>query len=99
MHITETIPSQLELSPDFISSLVEKLYHLPLDEHTVFNIKLGLQEAVINAIEHGLSIKLDRMPATPERILDAIRASENHIESINLIDALLTPEKVKTASK
>lgn len=65
MHICETIPSRLELAPDLISSLVERLYHLPLDEYLVFNIKLALQEAVINAIEHGnkkqgdLCVKVD----------------------------------------
>ena len=59
MKISETIPSQLELVPDFISSLVEKLYHLPLDEYTVFNIKLALQEAVINAVEHGNKMQSD----------------------------------------
>lgn len=59
MKISETIPSQLELVPDFISSLVEKLYHLPLDEYTVFNIKLALQEAVMNAAEHGNKMHSD----------------------------------------
>lgn len=53
MHISQTIPSRLELIPDLISSMMEKLYHLPLDEYTVFNIKLAIQEAVINAVEHG----------------------------------------------
>lgn len=53
MQISETIPSRLELVPDFISFMVEKLYHLPLDEYTIFNIKLALQESVVNAVEHG----------------------------------------------
>lgn len=57
MHISQTIPSRLEAIPDLISSLVEKLYHLPLDEYTVFNIKLAIQEAVINAVEHGNKLK------------------------------------------
>jgi CO/xanthine dehydrogenase Mo-binding subunit len=28
--------------------------------------------AVINAIEHGLGIEIDKLPATPERILKAM---------------------------
>jgi len=59
MKISETIPSRLELTPDLISSLVEKLYRLPLDEYMVFNIKLALQEAVINAVEHGNKLRDD----------------------------------------
>ncbi|OGX16782.1 MAG: hypothetical protein A3K83_04665 [Omnitrophica WOR_2 bacterium RBG_13_44_8b] len=61
MKISETMPSRLELTPDLISSLVERLYHLPLDEYMVFNIKLALQEAVINAIEHGNKLQGDLM--------------------------------------
>ena len=59
MKISETMPSRLELTPDLISSLVEKLYHLPLDEYMIFNIKLALQEAVINAVEHGNKMQTD----------------------------------------
>jgi len=53
MQIRETIPSKLEIIPDFISRMVEKLYALPLDEDVIFNIKLCLQEAVVNAVKHG----------------------------------------------
>ncbi len=59
MKISETLPSRLELIPDFISSLIEKLYYLPLDEYMIFNIKLALQEAVINAVEHGNKMRSD----------------------------------------
>jgi serine/threonine-protein kinase RsbW len=73
MKISETIPSRLELVPEFISSLVERLYHLPLDEYLVFKIKLAIQEAVINAVEHGnkmqsdLSVQVD-IVADPQRL-------------------------------
>lgn len=73
MKISETIPSRLELTPDLISSLVEKLYYLPLDEYMVFNIKLALQEAVINAVEHGNKMQSDLLVqvdivADPQRL-------------------------------
>lgn len=73
MKISETIPSRLELTPDLISSLVEKLYYLPLDEYIVFNVKLALQEAVINAVEHGNKMQSDLLVqvdivADPQRI-------------------------------
>ncbi len=53
MRITESIPSRLDLIPDFIATMIEKLLYLPLDEEVIFSVKLCLHEAVINAVEHG----------------------------------------------
>ena len=53
MRIIESIPSRLDLIPDFISAIIEKLLYLPLDEDMIFRVKLCLHEAVINAVEHG----------------------------------------------
>ena len=53
MQIKESLPSRLEIIPDFISSIIEKIYFLPLDEDVIFSVKLSLQEAVINAVKHG----------------------------------------------
>ena len=53
MRINESIPARLDLIPDFISTTIEKLLYLPLDEDVIFNVKLCLHEAVINAVEHG----------------------------------------------
>ncbi len=53
MRFTESIPSRLDLIPDFIATMIEKLLYLPLDEESIFSVKLCLHEAVINAVEHG----------------------------------------------
>ena len=53
MKFTDNIPSKLKLVPDFIDSIVEKLFLLSLDADTIFDIKLCLQEAVVNAVKHG----------------------------------------------
>ena len=61
MRITESLPSRLEIVPDFISSIIEKIYFLPLDEDVIFSVKLCLQEAVINAVKHGNKLNSDLM--------------------------------------
>jgi serine/threonine-protein kinase RsbW len=53
MRITESIPSRLDMIPDFVSGIIERLLFLPLDEDVIFSVKLCLHEAVINAVEHG----------------------------------------------
>jgi len=53
MRIKETIPSKLEIVPDSIAKLIERLHDLPLDEDVIFSVKLCLQEAVVNAVKHG----------------------------------------------
>ncbi len=53
MRFEDTTASRLDIIPDFISSQVEKLYYLPLDEDAIFKIRLSLQEAVVNAAKHG----------------------------------------------
>lgn len=59
MKITESLPSRLEIIPDFISSTIEKIYFLPLDEDVIFSVKLCLHEAVINAVKHGNKLNSD----------------------------------------
>lgn len=53
MRMTESIPSRLDMIPDFVSGIIEKLLFLPLDEDVIFCVKLCLHEAAINAVEHG----------------------------------------------
>ena len=74
--LNETIPSKMALVPDFISSAVEKLRLLPVKENDIFNIKLCLHEAVVNAVKHGnklnsalgvhVLIKIDKSQLTLE---------------------------------
>lgn len=65
MHILETMPSRPELIDDFVASLLVKIDQWSVDEHTAFNIKLSLHEAIINAVKHGnqldpdLSVQVD----------------------------------------
>ena len=61
MRITESLPSRLEMVPDFISKTIEKIYFLPLDEDVIFSVKLCLQEAVINAVKHGNKLNSELM--------------------------------------
>ncbi len=49
----KTISSKLAIIPDLISSAVEKLRLLSLKEDDIFNLKLCLHEATVNAVKHG----------------------------------------------
>lgn len=57
--IDKTISSDPSLVPDFISSAVQRLKPLPLDEDAIFNLKLCLHEAVVNAVKHGNKMHRD----------------------------------------
>ena len=50
---SEIIPSKLDKVSDLISDIVKKLDFLPLDDLGRSNVKLCLQETVVNAIKHG----------------------------------------------
>jgi len=58
MKIHEKLPSRLELIPSFVNKLLEKLKPLLL-EKDVFNIKLSLEEALVNAVKHGNKLRAD----------------------------------------
>jgi len=47
------MPSQLELVDGFVASLLIRIPQLNEDKDTLFNIKLALHEAIINAVKHG----------------------------------------------
>jgi len=59
IRISEKIPSKLELVPGFSLSLIDKISSLPLKEEEFFNIKLCLDEALVNAIKHGNKLNPD----------------------------------------
>jgi len=65
MRISETMDSQLGLVDGFVTSILVRLFQGPSDQNIVFNIKLALHEAIINAVKHGnkmkqnLSVKVD----------------------------------------
>jgi serine/threonine-protein kinase RsbW len=49
--------SQVEFIDDFIDSLLERIFQTPKQHNSVFNIKLALHEAIINAVKHGNKMK------------------------------------------
>ncbi|MBF0593377.1 MAG: ATP-binding protein [Candidatus Omnitrophica bacterium] len=51
--IDEKIPSRLNLVSGFIAAVVRKLENLKLAEEVVFDLKLCLHEALVNAVKHG----------------------------------------------
>ena len=54
VNLSRRLPSQIELVPGFINTAIEHLkQHLVLNDDQVFDIKLVLEEALINAIRHG----------------------------------------------
>lgn len=53
MNFSERIFSRLELIPDCIARLEKKIKHFSLTEEALFDIKLCLQEALVNAVKHG----------------------------------------------
>lgn len=54
MHISEKLPSRVDLILHFISSVVEQLQkECLMNEEDLFSIKLALEESLINAIKHG----------------------------------------------
>jgi serine/threonine-protein kinase RsbW len=53
MLISEKLPSRLNIIPEFILKVIDKIKPLCLQEEEIFNIKLSLHEALVNAIKHG----------------------------------------------
>ena len=53
MKISYKLSSELQLVPGFISGIIDKIKALPLQENDFFNIRLSIEEALINAIKHG----------------------------------------------
>jgi len=53
MKFTEKLPSKLELMPGFISKVIEEIKTLNISDDKLFDIRLSLEEALINAIKYG----------------------------------------------
>ena len=53
MHIFEKLPSRLEIVPQFVPAVIEKLEKSGLSKEELFDVKLCLDEALVNAIKHG----------------------------------------------
>lgn len=53
MLISETIPSDLNIIPGFISSFFDKIKNININHDDVFSLKVSLEEALVNAVRHG----------------------------------------------
>ena len=60
MNIAKKLPSQFEVVPQFISVVIDRLKkEFPINEDEIFQIKLALEESLINAIKHGNKLNPD----------------------------------------
>ncbi|MBP7216502.1 MAG: ATP-binding protein [Candidatus Omnitrophica bacterium] len=73
MHIIQTLSSRLESIPAYTQFLTEQLAAYSLSEEQLFDLKLALQEALVNAIKHGNKFN----PALSVEV--AVEASEQSI--------------------
>lgn len=91
MDICEKLPSRLESIPEFTSLLIERLSRLPITEEEIFNIKLSLQEALVNAIKHGnklnpsLSAEVN-IKIEDDRLIIEVRDQGNGFDFKNIPD-------------
>ena len=53
MRILEKIPSSLERISSLIPTIIERIRPLGIPEEEIFNIRLSLEEALVNAVKHG----------------------------------------------
>jgi len=57
MTISEKLPSRIEIIPEFILRVIDKIRPPDLTAEEIFNIKLCLEEALINAMRHGNKLR------------------------------------------
>jgi serine/threonine-protein kinase RsbW len=53
MHIFEKLPSRLDIVAQFVPAVLDKLEKSGLSKEELFDVKLCLDEALVNAIKHG----------------------------------------------
>ncbi len=59
MVISENIPSKLEIIPGFITNFFAKIKGINIAHDDIFNLKLSLEEALVNAVRHGNKLNPD----------------------------------------
>ena len=57
--ISEKIPSKLEIITQSVDSLTQKIKEFGVSEKEIFNIRLCLDEALVNAARHGNELNPD----------------------------------------
>jgi len=99
VRILEMMPSQLELVDGFVSSLLKRIPQLNEDKDTLFNIKLALHEAIINAVKHGnkmnrnLPVQVD-IKKEEEQVIIQVKDQGDGFDYKNLPDPI-TPENIE----
>lgn len=58
MNLLEKLSSDLNSVPRCIDSVINKVRQLPFNEEQLHDIKLSLEEALVNAIKHGNKLDL-----------------------------------------
>ncbi|MDD5195955.1 MAG: ATP-binding protein [Candidatus Omnitrophica bacterium] len=53
MIITQALPSRLEKIPEFMAFFLERTRNSTFREEDIFDIRISLEEALVNAIKHG----------------------------------------------
>lgn len=53
MKLSEKLPTDLKSIPGCLDSVIEKAGNLPFNDEQLHDIKLALEEALVNAIKHG----------------------------------------------
>ncbi len=53
MVISLTLPSELKIVPETTLGIIKKIKSKNINDDTLFNLRLALEEALVNAIKHG----------------------------------------------
>lgn len=102
--IHEKLPSRLEAIPDFLQNVSDKLTALSLSQEEVFNIKLALQEAMVNAVKHGnksdphLSV-VAKVEANTQRVVIEIVNEGEGFDAARIPDPTRSENLLKTSGR
>lgn len=91
MQILEKIPSSLEVIPPFISKVIEKIKALGMSEDELFNVRLCLEEALVNAVKHGNKMDSNlfvevSLKADSDRLVMEIKDEGEGFDFVNIKD-------------
>jgi serine/threonine-protein kinase RsbW len=53
MLVSQNIASDLKVLPEFVNSVLDKVRTLPFNQEQLHDIRLCLEEALVNAVKHG----------------------------------------------
>lgn len=53
MNLSQKLPSDLKILPEYVNSVIDKARQFPFSQEQLHDIRLSLEEALVNAIKHG----------------------------------------------